>query len=256
MTNEIYSSNYTATEYFTLLPNSKPSTGCRLCYQEECLNGGKCLDAESSYECNCTAGYTGEFCDVNIDECMNNKCKNNSTCIDGIANFTCVCQNGYEGWLCDEEIDECRSNPCRNGATCIDKLAYYECICADGYVGHQCEAPRLFTCEDNPCRNGATCIDTINSKTGNNFTCNCAKGMVGAICDTPFCIEEPCKHGVCNITNEPFCECERGYKGKLCEENIDDCISPTGDNPCQNGGICIDGVFSYTCNCTSTGKYI
>lgn len=254
MTDEIYSTNYTVTEYFSLSTSSKTAVGCRLCFDEDCFNRGRCSDVETSYKCNCAPGYTGEYCSVDINECADHKCENNSTCVDEIANFTCICQNGYEGWLCNEEIDECKSNPCRNGGTCTDLLAGYNCTCTNDYVGHQCEAHRLVTCEHHPCLNESTCIDGINIKTGNNFTCNCAKGMVGALCDTPFCIEEHCKHGDCNITTgNPFCQCERGYRGKFCEEDIDDCILSTGESPCRNNGICIDQVDEYTCNCTTTG---
>ena len=34
--------------------------------------------------------------------------------------------------------------------------------------------------------------------------------------------------------------------GNMCSVNIDECIS----GPCQNGGICIDHVHGYKCNCT------
>lgn len=29
------------------------------------------------------------------------------TCVDGIGKFTCNCTHGYEGRLCNVEIDEC-----------------------------------------------------------------------------------------------------------------------------------------------------
>lgn len=257
MINEIYqdSSNTTPAEYFSLLPTVEPEVGCTLCYEEDCLNRGHCLDKESSYQCECAPGYTEEDCSVNIDECVDNKCQNNSTCVDGIANFTCICAPGYEGWLCNEEIDECRSSPCRNGGICTDLLADYQCNCTDDYVGHQCEAHQLVTCANKPCFNGSTCIDEPNLNTPYNFTCKCMKGMEGVLCDTPFCIKEPCKHGLCNTTTGvPFCQCDRGYKGYHCEDNINDCVLPSGDSPCQNNGICIDEVDSYTCDCTNSGN--
>lgn len=97
-------------------------------------------------------------------------------------------------------------------------------------------------------------IFSIDIKTGNNFTCACMKGMVGALCDTPYCLAEPCKHGECNTSLlEPYCQCDRGYTGRFCEEDIDDCILPTGDSPCLHDGQCTDEVDKYNCNCTGTG---
>lgn len=48
------------------------------------------------------------------------------------------------------------------------------------------------------------------------------------------------------------CICGHGYAGTLCEVDIDDCAS----DPCLNGGVCIDGIDSFTCQCVSgkTGK--
>ena len=45
------------------------------------------------------------------------------------------------------------------------------------------------------------------------------------------------------------CSCVSGYDGPTCNNNIDDCFS----GACENGGQCIDGVNSYTCDCTGTG---
>ena len=45
------------------------------------------------------------------------------------------------------------------------------------------------------------------------------------------------------------CQCVLGFNGTTCNNNIDDC-SP---NPCLNDGSCVDGINSFTCNCTGTG---
>lgn len=52
-----------------------------------------------------------------------------------------------------------------------------------------------------------------------------------------------------------MCECSKGFNGKYCEENIDDCkMGSDGKPPCLHYGRCIDGIDSYDCNCTGTGK--
>lgn len=91
--------------------------------------------------------------------------------------------------------------------------------------------------------------------TGNNFTCRCSEGFEGSLCDTPYCRKQHCENGYCNTTTTiPVCQCQVGFEGKFCEINIDDCILPTGDSACQNGGVCIDGIGRYNCNCTGTGE--
>ena len=40
-----------------------------------------------------------------------------------------------------------------------------------------------------------------------------------------------------------------------CEININDCQNEgDGSPPCLHNGRCIDGIASYSCNCTGTGK--
>lgn len=43
-----------------------------------------------------------------------------------------------------------------------------------------------------------------------------------------------------------------GFKGQLCEEQIDYCLN----HPCQNGAICKRLIGTYTCSCVTgfTGK--
>ncbi|KAF5299346.1 hypothetical protein FQA39_LY02519 [Lamprigera yunnana] len=229
--------------------------GCQLCYDIDCFNGGKCSDATNTYKCKCPDGFDADDCSIDINECENNKCQNNATCIDKIAAYECKCLDGFDGIYCEHEIDECESNPCRHNGTCIDLLGAFKCECPEDYVGKQCEAIRIITCENRPCHDGANCLDGRNLDTGNNFTCACSEGFVGTLCDRAYCSQTPCQNdGYCNISQpRPTCLCERGFDGKYCEINIDDCLLATGRNPCLNGGICIDGINRYDCNCTGTG---
>ena len=71
---------------------------CRLCFDSECRNGAKCLDSRANYTCDCLAGYEGDLCQTDIDECLGNACVNGK-CMDGVANYTCRCDPGWTNWL-------------------------------------------------------------------------------------------------------------------------------------------------------------
>lgn len=43
----------------------------------------------------------------------------------------------------------------------------------------------------------------------------------------------------------PRCQCADGYRGRLCEVDIDEC----DPNPCVNGASCLDGLGSFACRC-------
>jgi hypothetical protein len=47
--------------------------------------------------CHCPAGFAGDRCESNIDDCLNNKCENNATCVDLIQAYECRCPPGYMG---------------------------------------------------------------------------------------------------------------------------------------------------------------
>ena len=42
----------------------------------KCLHGSNCVDQVGNYTCKCKAGYTGRFCQININECDSNPCMN------------------------------------------------------------------------------------------------------------------------------------------------------------------------------------
>ncbi|XP_036327522.1 protein crumbs isoform X3 [Rhagoletis pomonella] len=234
------------------LNSSKPDEGCVLCFNTDCKNGGYCSSPSEQYACKCLAGYEGDDCSIDIDECLTATCENNATCIDRVADFQCRCLPGYDGRFCEHNIDECASQPCHNGGTCTDLIAAFHCECTDDYAGTQCDLLKQVTCENLPCRNGSTCKDGFNAITSNNFTCVCMAGFEGPYCDVPFCETTPCQNGGLCILADPFtplCQCSLGYTGRLCEEDINECEP----NPCLNNGECHDLIGGYLCNCTNTG---
>lgn len=144
--------------------------------------------------------------------------------MDGINTFTCLCPPGFTGNYCQHDINECDSKPCLNGGTCQDSYGTYKCTCLHGYTGLNCQVggseitlcnvklvyirpvikkllilqPRLLTfsyiwietvcilqnlvrwCDSSPCKNGGTCWQT-----GTTYSCGCETGWMGLYCDVP-----------------------------------------------------------------------
>ena len=38
---------------------------------------------ENDFECVCSPGFTGRYCEININECETKPCENGGTCFDG-----------------------------------------------------------------------------------------------------------------------------------------------------------------------------
>src|SRR4051812_435007 len=68
--------------------------------------------------CRCKAGFYGEDCEVDVNECLSNPCTNNGTCNNLAGRFACKCVPGYVGSTCDVNFDECASSPCQHRGTC------------------------------------------------------------------------------------------------------------------------------------------
>ena len=69
-----------------------------------CANNGRCVTNFNikpyGYSCECSPGFTGEMCEINIDDCISHPCKH-GRCIDRSNGFICQCYAGYHGVLCD-----------------------------------------------------------------------------------------------------------------------------------------------------------
>lgn len=58
------------------------------CESVPCINGGSCQDLVNAFVCICLSGYTGKFCEVDIDVCSEPTlssvlCHNGGVCADG-----------------------------------------------------------------------------------------------------------------------------------------------------------------------------
>lgn len=59
--------------------------------------------------------------------------------MDRVAGFFCDCRAGFEGDRCETDVNECASQPCRNGGVCHDYVNSFVCKCPPGFNGIQCE---------------------------------------------------------------------------------------------------------------------
>ena len=114
------------------------------------------------FTCYCVPGYTGTYCQIEVNECLSSPCSNNATCVDHVNAYECRCPAGFAGDSCQININECESAPCRADAgVCIDLVDGFFCQCKPGFTGPSC-ATNINECASLPCANNATCIDLVN----------------------------------------------------------------------------------------------
>ena len=63
----------------------------------------RCESQNARYYCICEAGFTGDHCKINIDDCATNPCVH-GRCIDGVNQYDCVCQHGHWGKHCERKL--------------------------------------------------------------------------------------------------------------------------------------------------------
>lgn len=184
----------------------------------------------------------------------------------------CECDAGWGGQMCDVQGEDCGTFTCLNGGSCYDQYGKAmadrcDCIHVEGegpngetiyYDGRFCQFPSTVTCFEGEfggddqvffCMNGGTCNDP-------GEPCDCPEGYSGFSCE--FIKGTDCNldcgdNGECRLGAPPgdsyahaywfseddqenyqYCECKNGFGGKHCEVSGEDC----GDFVCLNGGQC------------------
>ncbi|KAG5326274.1 CRB protein, partial [Pseudoatta argentina] len=162
-----------------------PTCDTPYCFHTKCQNGGRCefLIPYKAPKCICPIGYTGTYCEINIDDCAvdsegNGPCQNDGKCYDGVNKYVCDCQGtGYSGINCSVDVNECQDLEidCGHGK-CENLPGIYQCICDDGYCGYNCGMAN--PCQDDFCHNGGTCECGDDGE----YICRCTPNYTGRNC--------------------------------------------------------------------------
>lgn len=107
---------------------------------------GTCVDNVVSFSCLCPAGWTGTYCQTDINECSTPLiCHPNATCVNTIGSYRCICPAWLTSYNCYTTIDLCSSYPCQNNGVCIYSYGGTPtCRCQSGFTGVYCEVRNLF----------------------------------------------------------------------------------------------------------------
>uniref|UniRef100_A0A8C3AY63 Cadherin EGF LAG seven-pass G-type receptor 1 n=1 Tax=Cyclopterus lumpus TaxID=8103 RepID=A0A8C3AY63_CYCLU len=85
--------------------------------------------------CRCPLGFTGDYCETEIDLCYSGPCKNNGRCRSREGGYTCECLEDFTGEHCEVNASSGRCEPgvCKNGGQCVNRLAGgFMCQCTPG----------------------------------------------------------------------------------------------------------------------------
>ncbi|CAF4347583.1 unnamed protein product [Rotaria socialis] len=219
---------------------------CNPLNSESCFHGGKCLQTTHGHRCICKTGFTGSFCELNINECESNPCINDGICYDLESSYVCYCPDGVFRPQCLPRTNIASSTArglicsCQNGGKC-GLHGSEKCTCLNGFTGRFCE-------NLSSKYNTFSCFFYLNKSCEQNDAICCSSSSSPSMIITAIgdCSRIQCSNGgTCHdnpsdLTSSPSCTCKSGYTGKYCETEYFRCR----DN----------GRFADVYNCVQ-GKY-
>jgi len=104
-----------------------------------CSNGGECSNTEGGFTCSCPVNWTGQFCEIDVDECADaaaagiTLCEHDGKCMNTQGSFQCICNGGWSGQTCAEDFDECAAALCPAGTVCKagESMQSFTCECPE-----------------------------------------------------------------------------------------------------------------------------
>ncbi|XP_052228764.1 uncharacterized protein LOC127842990 isoform X2 [Dreissena polymorpha] len=123
------------------------------CVSSPCLNGN-CTDELNAFTCHCHAGFTGQQCEVDIDDCSANVCMNNASCMDEVTSYSCACSSAFTGRFCEIAIVNGQWSEWSQWSEC-------SATCGEGtrFRTRRCNSPQ-------PANGGDECRGAVNETTG------------------------------------------------------------------------------------------
>ncbi|XP_076088892.1 uncharacterized protein LOC143059297 [Mytilus galloprovincialis] len=252
-------------------------TSCSACvspfYGDNCASQCNCgpgaLRCDPSRGCVCNSAWTGTYCDVDANECVDTPdiCQSNDkTCVNEDGGYECNCRSGYEKVSADDnvpcaDINECSSattNKCpATISTCQNTDGGYTCRCNTGYQtknSYECKDVNECTTESDDCEQD--CVNNVGS-----YNCRCLFGYE-LNNDRKTCkqVSDPCGT-LSNLTcsyacrlkdSTAFCYCQSGYvlqaDNQTCTD-INEC-NDDSKNLCFDKSTCSNIAGSFKCSCT------
>ncbi|CAF4995957.1 unnamed protein product, partial [Rotaria sp. Silwood1] len=163
---------------------------CNPLISQSCMNNGQCLLTINGYQCHCTSGFTGNFCEKKTDQCASNPCINDGICYDLRSSYICACSDGSFRSQCLSNIVSSKtvSNfkcSCKNGGQCT-MIDLKPCTCPNGFTGRFCESLlTVNSCQQVNCLNGGTCYENLPGSSVANH-CLCKTGYTGKFCEIEY----------------------------------------------------------------------